>query len=79
MIESPTSQISTKYRAATAVYKGRSAMRITSRTGRRARRLRPVWRMIADEQPGRAVGQREESGQTSNMYEMKFSEKNEAR
>jgi len=35
--------------------------------------------MIADEQPGRAVGQREESGQTSNMYEMKFSEKNEAR
>jgi len=35
--------------------------------------------MIADEQPGRAVGQREESGQTSNVYEMKFSEKNEAR
>jgi len=41
--------------------------------------MRPAWRMIADEQPVRAVGQREEWGQMSNAYEMKFSEKNEAK
>jgi len=41
--------------------------------------MRPVWRIIADEQPVRAVGQREERGQTSNAYEMKFIEKNQAR
>ena len=35
--------------------------------------------MIADEHPVRAVGQLEESEQTSNAYEMKFREKNEAR
>ena len=35
--------------------------------------------MIADEQLVRAEGQQEESGQTSNTYEMKFSEKNETR
>jgi len=34
MIQSPTSQISSKYRAATAAHKGRRAMHITSRTGR---------------------------------------------
>jgi len=41
--------------------------------------MRPAWRMIADKQPVQAVGQQEEYRQMSNEYEMKFSEKNEAR
>jgi len=69
----------TKYRAAIVVHKGRHAKRVTSRTGRRVRRMRPVWRIIADEQPVRAVGQREVCGQRSNTYKTKFNKKNEAR